>query len=116
MASNFSVIPIRWLLTVDSEMAFFLFRSFAEGVLVFFSNSCVSRKSHCQTSEFQSKFHSKNHYRTHCFVIHAISVYSDEFSIEDIKENDLIIKAATEKIKRDRRLFESFYFHYPYRQ
>ena len=36
MAYNFSVIPIRWLLTVDSEMAFFLFRSFAEGVLVFF--------------------------------------------------------------------------------
>ena len=25
--SNFSVIPIRWLLTVDSEMASFLFRS-----------------------------------------------------------------------------------------
>ena len=25
MASNFSVIPIRWLLTVDSEMAFFPF-------------------------------------------------------------------------------------------
>ena len=23
MASNFSMIPIRWLLTVDSEMAFF---------------------------------------------------------------------------------------------
>ena len=25
MASNFSVIPIRWLLTVDSEMFFFSF-------------------------------------------------------------------------------------------
>ena len=25
MASNFSVIPIRWLLTVDSEMAFIPF-------------------------------------------------------------------------------------------
>ena len=25
MASNFSTIPIRWLLTVDSEMAFFSF-------------------------------------------------------------------------------------------
>ena len=36
MASNFSVIPIRWLLTVDSEIAFFLFHSFAVGVLVFF--------------------------------------------------------------------------------
>ena len=36
MASNFSVIPIRWLLTVDSEMAFFLFHSLPEGVLVFF--------------------------------------------------------------------------------
>ena len=35
MASNFSVTPIRWLLTVDSEMAFFLFHALAEGVLVF---------------------------------------------------------------------------------
>ena len=33
MASNFSVIPICWLLTVDSEMAFLLFLSLAEGVL-----------------------------------------------------------------------------------
>ena len=33
MASNFSVIPIRWLLTVDSEMAFFFFR-LVEGALV----------------------------------------------------------------------------------
>ena len=38
--SNFSVIPIRWLLTVDSEMVSFLFRSLAEDLLVFFSNSC----------------------------------------------------------------------------
>ena len=36
MSFNFSVIPIRWLLTVDSEIAFFLFHSLAEGVLVFF--------------------------------------------------------------------------------
>ena len=36
MVYNFSVIPIRWLLTVDSEVAFFyLFLSFAESVLVF---------------------------------------------------------------------------------
>ena len=35
MASNISVIPIRWLLTFDSEMAFFFsIRSLAEGVLV----------------------------------------------------------------------------------
>ena len=34
--SNFSMIPIRWLLTVDSEMASFLFRSLAEDLLVFF--------------------------------------------------------------------------------
>ena len=57
MATNFSVIPIRWLLTVDSEMAFFLFHSLAEGVLVFFLNSCGARKIYCQTGEFQSKFH-----------------------------------------------------------
>ena len=34
MVSNFSVIPIRWVLTVNSELAFF--HSLAEGVLVFF--------------------------------------------------------------------------------
>ena len=34
--SNFSVIPIRWLLTVNSEMASFLFRSLPEDSLVFF--------------------------------------------------------------------------------
>ena len=37
--SSFSVIPIRWflqLLTVDSEMVVFLFRSFAEDLFVFF--------------------------------------------------------------------------------
>ena len=38
--SNFSVIPIRWLLTVDSEIVSFLFHSLAEDLLVFFSNSC----------------------------------------------------------------------------
>ena len=49
MASNFSVIPIRWLLTVDSEMAFFLFHSLAEGVCLF------SFKTHA----FQEKFIAK---------------------------------------------------------
>ena len=35
MVSNFSVIPIRWVLTADSEMAFFLFHSLPDGVLSF---------------------------------------------------------------------------------
>ena len=111
MASNFSLIPFRWPLTVDSEMAFFfLFHSLAEVVLVFFSNSCGSRKNYCQTGEWQSKFHWKNRCRTHRFVIHAISVFSVKFtveftswamnfSIEESKENDLIIKASTGSIK-----------------
>ena len=47
--SNFSMIPIAWLLTVDSEMAYFLFRSLAEDLLVFFSNSGDSRKINCLT-------------------------------------------------------------------
>ena len=70
-------------------------------MLVFFFNLCGSRKIHCQTGEFQSKFHSKNRYRTHRFVIHAISVfsvkftveftcYTTNFSVEESKENDLI--------------------------
>ena len=44
MASNFSMIPIRWLLTVDSEMAFFLFHSLAEGVLEKFIAKLVNSK------------------------------------------------------------------------
>ena len=74
MASNFSVIPIRWLLTVDSEMAFFLSILSLRVCLFFFKTHAVKKKIHCQTGEFQSKFHSKNRYRTHGFVIHAISV------------------------------------------
>ena len=65
MASNFSVIPIRWLLTVDSEMAFFVLHSLAEGV-----------------REFQSTFQSKNRYHTHRFMIHAIAVFSVKFTVE----------------------------------
>ena len=68
MISNFNVIPIHWLLTVDSEMASFLFRSLAEDLLVFFSNSCDSIGG-----EFDSRFRWKNRYHTHPFVIHAIS-------------------------------------------
>ena len=34
--SNFSVIPIRWRLTVDPQMASFLICSLAEDLLVFF--------------------------------------------------------------------------------
>ena len=45
MASNFSVIPIRWLLTVDSDMAFFPFHSLAEDVLFFsFKTDAVQEK------------------------------------------------------------------------
>ena len=60
--------------------------------------------------EFQSTFHSKNRYRTHGFVIHAISVFrvkcteeftsqAMNFSVEESKENDLIIKVATGNIR-----------------
>ena len=38
-ASTFRVIPICWLLTVDSEMGLFLFHSLAEGVLVLISRA-----------------------------------------------------------------------------
>ena len=77
------MIPIRWLLTVDSEVAFFTFSFRSLKVcLFFFFNSSGSRKIHCQTSDFQNKFHSKNRYRTHRFVIHAISVFSVKFTVE----------------------------------
>ena len=76
-ASTFRLIPICWLLTVDSEMGLFLFHSLAEGVLVL--NSCGSREIH---GEFQSKFQSKNGYGTHRFVFHAILVYSIKFTME----------------------------------
>ena len=74
---------------------------------------------HCQTGEFQSKFHSKNRYRTHHFVIHAISFFSVKFtvdftsqamhfSIKESKENDLI-KQQPETLKRGQ--LKTFYFH-----
>ena len=64
----------------------------------FKTNARGSRKIHCQTGEFQSKFHSKSRYR---FVIYGISVFSVKctveftsqamnFSIEESKENDTI--------------------------
>ena len=79
MASNFSVIPIRWLLTVDSEMAFFLFHSLAEGVLGL-KLTRLKKNLFAKLVNCKSKFHSKNQYRTHCFVIHAISVFSVKFT------------------------------------
>ena len=60
MASNFSVIPIRWLLTVDSEMAFLLFHSLAEGVLVFFKTHAVQENFIAKLVNSKEKFHSKN--------------------------------------------------------
>ena len=120
MAPNFSVIAIHWLLTFDSEMAILLFHSLAQGVLVFFFlNSCGSRKMHCQTGAIQSKFHSKNRYRIHHFVIHAISFFGVKFtmdltsqamnfSIKESKENDLI-KQQPETLKRGQ--LKTFYFH-----
>ena len=87
MASNFSMIPITWLLTVDSEMAFFSFsiRSLMLCLmLVFFQKSFGSRKNYCQTGELQSKFHWKNGCRTHHFIIHAISGFSVKFTVEVI--------------------------------
>ena len=44
MVSNFSVIPIRWVLKVDSEMAFFLFHSLPESVLISFKTHAVQQK------------------------------------------------------------------------
>ena len=44
MASNFSVIPIRWLLTVDSEMAFFLSILSLRVCLFFLKTHAVKKK------------------------------------------------------------------------
>ena len=44
VVANFSMIPIRWLLTVHSEMASFLFRSLAEDLLVFFKTLAIQEK------------------------------------------------------------------------
>ena len=40
------------------------------------------KKTHCQKSEFHGKFDLKNQYRTHGFVIHAISVFHVKFTVE----------------------------------
>ena len=87
MASNLSMIPIRWLLTVDYEIVFFSFLIRLLRLclmLFFFFNSFGSRKKYFQTGELQSKFHWKNRCRTHRFVIHAILVFSVRFTVEVI--------------------------------
>ena len=43
-----------------------------------FKTSCDSRKIHCLTGEFHSKFHFKNQYCAHRFVIHAKSIFLRE--------------------------------------
>ena len=72
MISNFSMIPICWLLTVDSEMASFLFRSHAEHLLFFFLTHAIQEKLICLTGEFHSKVHLENRYCIRRFVIHVI--------------------------------------------
>ena len=100
MASNFSMIPIHWLLTLDSEMVFFSFSSRSLRMCLFsFKTHSVQEKNYCQTGELQSKLHWKKRCRTHRFMIHAISVFSVKFTmeftswamnfcIEESKEND----------------------------
>ena len=56
MASNFSVIPVRWLFTVDSEMAFFLFHSLTEGVLVSFKTHVVQEKNNAKLVNSEVNF------------------------------------------------------------
>ena len=57
MSSNFIVIPIRRLLTVDSEMAFFLFYSLAEdGVLVSFKTHAVQENFIAKLVNFKVNF------------------------------------------------------------
>ena len=83
MAYNFSMIPIHWLLTVDSEIVFF-FTSKVVLNVYFLLKFIRFKKNYCQTGELQSKFHWKNRCRTHRFVIHAISVFIVEFTVEVI--------------------------------
>ena len=44
MVSNFSLIPIRWVLTVNSEMAFFLFIHSLKVRLFSFKTRAVQQK------------------------------------------------------------------------
>ena len=76
------MIPIPWVLTVNSEMALFLSIQSLRVCLFSFKTRAVQQK---------------------------IIAKLVNFSTEEIKENDLIIKAATGNIKT--RQFETFYFH-----
>ena len=80
MVFNFSVIPIPWVLTVNSEMAFFLSILSLRVCLFSFKTRAVQQKFIAKLV-FQSKFHSKNPYHTDCFVIHAISVFRVKLGI-----------------------------------
>ena len=107
----FSVIPIHWLLTVDSEMACSFSIPFLKVCLFSFKTYAVQENFIAKLVNAKVYFTRKNQYRTHRFVIHAILVFSIKFtmeftswamnfSLEESKENDLIIKAATRNIKR----------------
>ena len=84
MASNFSVIPIRWLLTVDSEMAFFSFsnRSLRVWLFSFKTHAFQEKNIIAKLVKCKVNFTGKNRCRTHRFVIHAISVFSVKFTVE----------------------------------
>ena len=83
MDSNFIVIPIRWLLTVDTEMALFSFSICSLRVCLFsFQTRAVQEKNIAKPCELQSKFHWKNRCRPHRLVIHAVSVFSVKFTVE----------------------------------
>ena len=77
MASNFSMVPIRWLFTVDFEMAFFLFNSRAEAVLkclFSFKTHSVEEKIIAKLVNCKVNFTGKTDVAR--FVIHAILVFS----------------------------------------
>ena len=72
MVSNFSVVPICWLLAIRLlRVCLFSFRTHA-----------VQEKFVSKLLNSKVKFTQKNRYRTHHFVIHAISVFSVKSSME----------------------------------
>ena len=75
MAPNVSVITIRWLLTVETEIAFFLFHSLAEGVPFFLLKLMRFKKNSFSKVNFTRK-------TDIVLIAHAISDFSLKCNVE----------------------------------
>ena len=80
--SNFSMIPIRWLLIVDSEIISSFSVRLLRISLFSFKTHAIQEKLIALLVKSTINFAGKTDIRTHPLVIHAISVFRVKFTVE----------------------------------